>query len=110
EENQITAGQTVLSPRRLHPAGMFFSFLKVVKDTILGFGVGAIAIFRQSPTYALLFIGVFVLFIIVFSILSWFRYTYRVEEKELRIEQGILIRKKRYISINRIHKIDVSAN
>lgn len=99
-----------LEPRRLHPAGMFFSFIKIVKDTILGLGVGTIAIFKQSPTYGLLFIGVFVIFLIVNSILSWLRYTYRIEEGELRIEQGIIIRKKRYISLNRIHKIDLTAN
>src|SRR5699024_2033783 len=44
------------------------------------------------------------------SFLSWLRFTYRVEDNELRIEQGIFIRKKRYISINRIHKIDVTAD
>src|SRR5699024_3740751 len=37
-------------------------------------------------------------------------FTYRVGDNELRIEQGIFIRKKRYISINRIHKIDVTAD
>src|SRR5699024_9574304 len=39
----------------------------------------------------------------------WLRYTYRVEEDELRIEYGIFIRKKRYISKHRIQSIDLSA-
>src|SRR5699024_4892821 len=99
-----------VQPRRLHPAGMFFAFIKVIKETILGLGIGSIAIFKQSPKYGLIFIGVFGLFTVVNSILSWFRYTYRVEDGELRIEQGIIKRKKRYISLNRIHKIDITSN
>src|SRR5699024_9536714 len=38
------------------------------------------------------------------------RHTYRVEDGELRVEKGIFIRKKAYISMNRIHKIDFTAN
>src|SRR5699024_5598829 len=87
-----------------------FAFIKVIKETILGLGIGSIAIFKQSPKYGLIFIGVFGLFTVVNSILSWFRYTYRVEDGELRIEQGIIKRKKRFISLNRIHKIDITAN
>src|SRR5699024_12027416 len=38
------------------------------------------------------------------------RHTYRVEDGELRVEKGIFIRKKSYTSMNRIHKIDFTAN
>src|SRR5699024_5243743 len=100
----------VLAPRRLHPAGMIFSFVKILKDSILGIGVGTVAFFRQSPTSALLFLLALAIILMVSSILSWFRFTYRVEAGELRIEQGVFIRKKRYISLNRIHKMDISAN
>src|SRR5699024_12741197 len=73
-------------------------------------GVGTVAFFRQSPTSALLFLLALAIILMVSSILSWFRFTYRVEAGELRIEQGVFIRKKRYISLNRIHKMDISAN
>src|SRR5699024_6653828 len=43
-----------------------------------------------------------------FSIASWYRFTYRVEEDELRIEHGIFIRKQRDISKNRIQSIDLT--
>src|SRR5699024_12105312 len=56
------------------------------------------------------FVTIFLILLIIFSVVSWLRFTYRVEDNELRIEQGIFIRKKRYISINRIHKIDVTAD
>lgn len=109
-DEQLTNQHGFLEPRRLHPAGMFFSLMKFIKDTIFGIGVGTIALVRQSPKLALYFILLFILLLLVNSIVSWFRYTYRVEEGELRIEQGIFVRKKRYISLNRIHKIDLSAN
>src|SRR5699024_10954404 len=60
--------------------------------------------------YFLIFAGIFVVFLILYSILSWWRFIYYVEGDELRIEQGVFIRKKRYISKHRIHKIDLTAN
>src|SRR5690625_7223701 len=57
-----------------------------------------------------MFLLLFLVVTIITSILSWLRFTYRVEENELRIEQGVFIRKKRYVPINRIHKIDFTAN
>src|SRR5699024_12337663 len=87
-----------------------FSFIKTIKDTIVGLGIGALALIRQSPNLALLFIGAFLLILLITSFFSWLRHTYRVEDGELRVEKGIFIRKKRYISINRIHKIDFTAN
>lgn len=97
-------------PRRLHPAAMFFNLVKLFKETILGLGIGLIITFKESLFYFILFVSLFLVLFIVFSILSWYRFTYRVEDNELRIEEGIFIRKKRYISINRIHKIDLTAN
>lgn len=97
-------------PQRLHPAAMFFNLITVLKETILGLGIGLILTLKESVFYFLLFVTVFIVLLLIYSIISWFRFTYRVEENELRIEQGVFIRKKRYISINRIHKIDVTAN
>src|SRR5699024_11837534 len=54
--------------------------------------------------------GAFLLILLITSFFSWLRHTYRVEDGELRVEKGIFIRKKSYISINRIHKIDFTAN
>lgn len=96
--------------RRLHPAAIFFNLIKVLKETILGLGVGLIITLKESVIYFLIFVAVFLVLLIISSFLSWLRFTYRVEDNELRIEQGVFVRKKRYISINRIHKIDVTAD
>lgn len=107
---QLVIDDDMTTPRRLHPAAMFFNFIKLIKDTILGLGIGLIVTFQESIFYFVIFASFFIFFFIVSSILSWLRFTYRVENNELRIEQGVFIRKKRYISINRIHKIDLTAN
>lgn len=98
------------TPHRLHPATIIFSFAKMIKESILGLGIGLIFTLRESMFYFVLFISLFLIVSIVYSLLSWLRFTYYVEGDELRIEQGVFIRKKRYISKNRIHKIDLTAN
>ena len=40
--------------------------------------------------------------------LSWLRFTYRIEEGELRIESGFFVKKKRYIPFERIQSLDFS--
>ena len=108
---QASPAEVELSkPQRLHPTAMFFNLMTVLKETIFGLGIGLIITLKESVFYFLLFVSVFLILLLIYSVISWLRFTYRVEENELRIEQGIFIRKKRYISINRIHKIDVTAD
>lgn len=112
EENHTPASSEHyhLAPKRLNPADTIFRFIQTVKEAIIGLGVGALAMIRQSPTYALLFIGAALLLLLVFSFFSWLRHTYWVENGELRVAQGVFIRKRSYISVNRIHTIDLTAN
>lgn len=109
-EQELRNENPFSKPQRLHPAAMYFNLIKVIKETIFGLGIGLIFTLKESLFYFLLFISIFLILLIISSILSWLRFTYRIEENELRIEQGIFIRKKRYISLNRIHKIDLTAN
>lgn len=97
-------------PRRLHPASIIIDFTRIIKETIFGFGIGLILTLKESFFYFIIFVTVFLLALIIYSILSWLRFTYYVEGDELRIEQGVIVRKKRFISKHRIHKIDVTAN
>ncbi|MBD5011336.1 PH domain-containing protein, partial [Xanthomonas citri pv. citri] len=43
------------------------------------------------------------------SIIKWRRFTYRIEDDEFRIEEGLFVTKKRYISIDRIQTMNTSA-
>lgn len=97
-------------PHRLHPAAIVFSFMSTIKETIFGFGIGLIVTLKESVIYFLIFASIFLVLLVIYSILSWWRFTYHIEGDELRIEQGVLVRKKRYLSKHRIHKIDLTAN
>lgn len=110
KKNSMTSEGELSKPQRLHPAAIIFNLLQVLKEAILGLGLGLIFTLKESVVYFIIFAVVFLVFLVIYSVLSWLRFTYLVQDNELRIEQGILIRKKRYISINRIHKIDVTAN
>lgn len=44
---QLVIDDDMTTPRRLHPAAMFFNFIKLIKDTILGLGIGLIVTFQN---------------------------------------------------------------
>lgn len=94
--------------KRLHPIAILFNLIVIIKNTLF---ITIAAFLGISVSYFFL-IGIigFILFIIVFSFLSWYRFIYWIENDELRIEYGIFVRKKRMISKNRIQSIDLTAN
>ena len=63
--------------------------------------------FSGSTSRARIFAGI-CLIVIAIAVIGWLRFTYRVEDGELKIESGIFVRKNRYIRFERIHSIDVS--
>lgn len=97
-------------PKRLHPIAAFISFLKNLKEAIfplivvLFFG-GSGSGFGMWQVFVLI---VFIGFSLFYGILSWLRFTYRVEDAELRIESGFFVKKKRYIPLERIQSLDFS--
>ncbi|PAV30706.1 hypothetical protein CIL05_06285 [Virgibacillus profundi] len=94
---------------RLHPAAILFNFIKVIKEALFAIILGFITFRDESFFYFILISSVLVILLIIYSVASWYRYTYRIEADELRVEYGIFIRKKRFISINRIQSIDLTA-
>lgn len=50
-----------------------------------------------------------IIVLLVWGIVSWLRFTYRVEEDQLVIEQGVLMQKKLYITKDRIQVIDITS-
>ncbi|MGA9287055.1 MAG: PH domain-containing protein [Anaerobacillus sp.] len=95
--------------KRLHPAAMLLSLIRHVKEAALpllffvfvGGGNG-------YSWWHFLAIGALVIFTIGNGVLGWFFYTYHVTNKELRIHQGFIFRKKRFIPSERIQSIDFS--
>ncbi|WP_173917090.1 PH domain-containing protein [Halobacillus sp. Marseille-Q1614] len=102
----------MFEPKRLHPVSAFIHFIKGLKDAILP--LAALLFLNRSPEEGFLgmlpFIigGTLLLFILISGIFRWLRFTYRIEEGELRIEHGLFLKKKRYIPIERIQSLDFS--
>ncbi|UOQ48488.1 PH domain-containing protein [Gracilibacillus caseinilyticus] len=98
-------------PKRLHPAGMIFNLFQGIRQSIVGLlPIAIVTVGNGEWLYVLLGAAILLVLFIVFSVLAWYRYTYQLEEDQIRIEQGIFIRKKRTISKHRIQSIDLSQN
>lgn len=91
---------------RLHPVTILFNIIRTAREGIFLIVFGLITFDRF---YFILLLAVFVLLGLLLSVLSWYRFTYRLEAGELRMEYGVFVRKQRYISINRIQSIDLTA-
>ncbi|WP_299092636.1 PH domain-containing protein [uncultured Metabacillus sp.] len=100
----------MFEPKRIHPVGMLLSFIKIIRSYIIP--VIVFFFFGNNEGFNVyISIGGACLFIIIIvtSILDWWKFTYWLEDGELRIEHGIFIKKKRYIPIERIQSINISA-
>lgn len=98
----------------MHPAAVILNFIKGLVETVKNFIIpfGVVLFLNQSHTVKMLAIAAAVLFfiaLVVTSIIKWSKFTYRIEEDELRIEEGLINKKKRYIPIERIQTINTSA-
>ncbi|WP_273853807.1 PH domain-containing protein [Guptibacillus spartinae] len=95
--------------KRLHPVAMLLSVVKAAREAALpliffvfvGGGEG-------YSWWHFLIIGSLLLFTLGNGVLGWFFYTYHIENNELRIHQGFVFRKKRFIPRERIQSIDFS--
>lgn len=99
------------TPRRLHPLVALFASLKAIRDMFIPLVVVLIGMFSRgsedrSNLYELGIWGAITLLTILWGIFHWRTYTYRIEEGEFRVEQGVLIRKKNFIPLEKIHSID----
>lgn len=95
-------------PQRLHPIAAVSAFLKQLKEMIFPI-IAATAFGGGIKEWSALILPIgFVVFALIYGVLTWFRYTYRVEENELRIESGIFVRKKRYIPFERIQNLNLT--
>ncbi|WP_407271774.1 PH domain-containing protein [Radiobacillus sp. PE A8.2] len=99
-------------PKRMHPGAMILSFFKVIREIIIPAGVGFFASFNNVDFFGVwfqvLYIAVIAIGTILFSFLTWYRFTYKIDDDQIKIESGIIIRKERFISKNRIQSIDLT--
>ncbi|WP_173104438.1 PH domain-containing protein [Bacillus sp. KH172YL63] len=99
-------------PKRLHPISAVASFVKQLKEMVVPF-VFLFVLNRGEKSGFLDYLPLLVMvavpvFVLVSGIVKWLRFSYRLEEGELRIEYGLFVKKKRYIPIERIQSLNFS--
>ncbi|SDJ45105.1 putative membrane protein [Salimicrobium halophilum] len=98
-----------MSEKRLHPAAILFQFIKSLKDMALGLlPIIVISFNGDTLWYAVIGAAVLVVLLSLMAFVKWLRFSYLITEDELQIKQGIVIRKERRISKNRIQSIDLT--
>lgn len=96
--------------KRQHPVAAITRAIELVRGNmitiiiVLVFGASG----EGGPSFIWIFIGLFV-FLLVAGSVGWWRFVYRVENGELQIKQGVLVRKNLYLTKDRIQVIDVTA-
>ncbi|WP_409273154.1 PH domain-containing protein [Neobacillus sp. SCS-31] len=97
----------MFEPKRLHPVAAVINTIRQIKGIIVPFAAFLFLGTRAGwDVFYYVAAGVGILIAFVTGILSWLRFTYSVEGNELRLEYGVLIRKKRYIPLERIQSVD----
>ena len=91
------------APRRLHASAPVLDVLPYVQQMVFPALVLAVSIGIWGLVVALLLAALLVLW----RILAWSRYSYRIESGMLRIEEGVLRRSIREIPLTRIQQVDL---
>ncbi|WP_339200069.1 hypothetical protein [Aeribacillus sp. FSL k6-2211] len=87
--------------KRLHPISVVANIVKQLKDAILP--IILVIIVGNKTISSMWDIAVpfaIIIYTIVIGIVSWIRFTYRLEEGELRIEYGVFVRKNGTFLLN----------
>jgi len=98
-------------PQRLHPLAIFYFFIRrIYKMAQALIPLLVLAIAEAEFRHWLLLATPFILLLFfAYGVLYWFRYVFYIQGQELRMESGVLIRKKRYIPFERVQTVQISA-
>ncbi|MCP5027364.1 MAG: PH domain-containing protein [Actinomycetia bacterium] len=96
------------APGRMSPIAMVFGFGRRLRSAFRQFGlVVAIAALQAGGRAAILALLGGILVTAVSSILSWWRFTFRVERDELVVEEGVISQRRLAVPIGRIQGVSV---
>ncbi|WP_409296556.1 PH domain-containing protein [Peribacillus sp. SCS-26] len=93
---------------RLHPAGILVSTLRTLKGILLPFLLLLASGRGEGAGYQLLYSILPVAISIGVGIFRWRSFSYGIAEGELRIYQGVLLKKSRYIRLDKIQSLDIT--
>lgn len=102
---------------KLHPAAVIINFVKALKDLMIpiiilvvanGFNFNFDVRDKEfiGDLIPILFVFAFVLISFVNGLIKWWTFTYWFEDRELRVEYGLFVKKKRYIPFDRIQSLN----
>lgn len=98
-------------PQRVHPLGILFFTVRSVYSmgqALLPLLLLAIA----QPAirkWIIVAIPLLLVLFIVYGVLYWLRYVFYISGQELRVEYGVMVKKKRYIPFERIQTVQITA-
>lgn len=98
----------MFSAERQHPVAAVSKVLEIIKSNFISLMLLLFVTSGESMVSLFGILSVLVV-LLVSGVLSWLRFTYSVVDGELRIEQGVLVRKNIYLSKERIQVIDIKA-
>jgi len=103
---------------RLHPLSCFIGLLGLWPFLVVSI-ITAIALFQsqfsfyysqKDVPFIVLFIGFWLLVVVVFPVLHYFTFSYRIGQDRLIIRSGIFSRTRREVPFTRIHNVMVAQN
>lgn len=100
----------ISAPQRQSPLAAIFLVIKAVRSigiVQIVFGIGFV--FSQSRSILLIAIGAAIigLVLLLIALLSWWRYTFVLQDGELRVESGILSRNRLTLPLDRIQSVSI---
>lgn len=94
--------------KRQHPIAAITSLLGMLRQNIVPIAIFLVVGSRNSGDYFWYFFTFGILSTLVLGIFGWLLFTYRVVGDELQINKGIIVRKKLYLTKDRIQVIDIT--
>ncbi|MFD0710402.1 PH domain-containing protein [Paenibacillus sp. GCM10027626] len=104
--------QSLQQLRRLHPISILFFIVKSAKDLVyplIAFLVTTVFRGEVNFVWLVAMITFFAVLLIVMGLLQWLRFGYMIENGALKVEHGVWVRKKIWISRDRVQSVDTSA-
>ena len=105
--NEATPAAPAERGERLHPLFLLTGLGKVIKGAWGIVAGGAYLAFQGRLGLALLLLAAFVVLSMVSLLVRWLTFEYRLEEDQLRVEQGLLNRSSRSIPFDRVTDVDI---
>lgn len=102
----------MFNPRRQHPVLILFTVIRYLREMIIPIILLFVSGLKgDSPERVFLTLGIGCIAFLVlcgWAIFSWYLNTFHIDQGELRIQSGVLIKNKRFIPRERIQTIHVS--